>query len=249
MLIRAQEMARYVVGRRARRGADRPGLDRGACGGRPDDRWRRWRWPISSTPNRASARCAGCWPCPRTRATSGRRISRARRSRPSWYARRRRTSRGSSVNVNVEFSWGATEVKPPMLADAIVEVTETGSSLRANRLRIIDTVLESNTQLIANAVGARGRVEGDQAREHRAAAEGGDRGAGPGRHHAQRAGRRSAVDPGAAAGAAAADYLAAQRRRVGRGQHDHRGAHRPGPRFHASRAPAPRASSNIRSTR
>ena len=44
------------------------------------------------------------------------------------------------VNVNVEFSWGATEVKPPMLADAIVEVTETGSSLRANRLRIIDTV-------------------------------------------------------------------------------------------------------------
>ena len=55
-----------------------------------------------------------------------------------------------NVGVNVEFSWGATEVKPPTLADAIVEVTETGSSLRANRLRIIDTVLESNTQLIAN---------------------------------------------------------------------------------------------------
>jgi ATP phosphoribosyltransferase len=54
------------------------------------------------------------------------------------------------VDVNVEFSWGATEVKPPMLADAIVEVTETGSSLRANRLRILDTVMESNTQLIAN---------------------------------------------------------------------------------------------------
>jgi len=54
------------------------------------------------------------------------------------------------VNVHVEFSWGATEVKPPTLADAIVEVTETGSSLRANRLRIIDTVMESNTQLIAN---------------------------------------------------------------------------------------------------
>jgi ATP phosphoribosyltransferase len=54
------------------------------------------------------------------------------------------------VKVKVEFSWGATEVKPPTLADAIVEVTETGSSLRANRLRIIDTVLESNTQLIAN---------------------------------------------------------------------------------------------------
>ncbi|HJR60024.1 MAG TPA: ATP phosphoribosyltransferase [Vicinamibacterales bacterium] len=55
-----------------------------------------------------------------------------------------------NVKVNVEFSWGATEVKPPVLADAIVEVTETGSSLRANRLRVIETVLESNTQLIAN---------------------------------------------------------------------------------------------------
>jgi len=54
------------------------------------------------------------------------------------------------VKVNVEFSWGATEVKPPTLADAIVEVTETGSSLRAHRLRIVDTVMESNTQLIAN---------------------------------------------------------------------------------------------------
>jgi ATP phosphoribosyltransferase len=54
------------------------------------------------------------------------------------------------VKAKVEFSWGATEVKPPVLADAIVEVTETGSSLRANKLKIIDTVLESNTQLIAN---------------------------------------------------------------------------------------------------
>jgi ATP phosphoribosyltransferase len=58
------------------------------------------------------------------------------------------------VAVNVEFSWGATEVKPPVLADAIVEVTETGSSLRANRLRVIDTVLESTTQLIANPAAA-----------------------------------------------------------------------------------------------
>ncbi|MEJ7609312.1 MAG: ATP phosphoribosyltransferase, partial [Bryobacteraceae bacterium] len=54
------------------------------------------------------------------------------------------------VTAKVEFSWGATEVKPPVLADAIVEVTETGSSLRANKLRIIDTLLESNTQFIAN---------------------------------------------------------------------------------------------------
>jgi ATP phosphoribosyltransferase len=56
----------------------------------------------------------------------------------------------NGVNAKVEFSWGATEVKPPVLADAIVEVTETGSSLRANNLKIIDTVLESNTQLIVN---------------------------------------------------------------------------------------------------
>jgi len=54
------------------------------------------------------------------------------------------------VNVKVEFSWGATEVKPPMLADAIVEVTETGSSLKANHLKIIDTVMESETHLIAS---------------------------------------------------------------------------------------------------
>ncbi len=54
------------------------------------------------------------------------------------------------VRAKVEFSWGATEVKPPVLADAIVEVTETGSSLRANGLRIVETVLESNTKLIAN---------------------------------------------------------------------------------------------------
>ncbi len=54
------------------------------------------------------------------------------------------------VNAQVEFSWGATEVKPPDLADAIVEVTETGSSLRANKLRIVETMLESNTQFIAN---------------------------------------------------------------------------------------------------
>jgi ATP phosphoribosyltransferase len=56
----------------------------------------------------------------------------------------------NGVKAKVEFSWGATEVKPPVLADAIVEVTETGSSLRANNLRIVETVLESNTQLIAN---------------------------------------------------------------------------------------------------
>ncbi|HYH04951.1 MAG TPA: ATP phosphoribosyltransferase [Bacillota bacterium] len=54
------------------------------------------------------------------------------------------------VTPEIEFSWGATEVKPPVLADAIVEITETGSSLRANKLRIIDTVLEVKNQLIVN---------------------------------------------------------------------------------------------------
>jgi ATP phosphoribosyltransferase len=57
---------------------------------------------------------------------------------------------GHGVKARVEFSWGATEVKVPELADAIVEVTETGSSLRANRLRILDTVLESATVFIMN---------------------------------------------------------------------------------------------------
>ncbi|MBN3033011.1 MAG: ATP phosphoribosyltransferase [Candidatus Saganbacteria bacterium] len=54
------------------------------------------------------------------------------------------------VAASVEFSWGATEAKPPELADAIVELTETGSSLKANHLKIVDTVLESNTVVIAN---------------------------------------------------------------------------------------------------
>jgi ATP phosphoribosyltransferase len=66
------------------------------------------------------------------------------------------------LEVDVEFSWGATEVKPPVLADAIVEATETGSTLRANRLRILDTVMESNTQLIAN-----GRAMADVWKKHK----------------------------------------------------------------------------------
>ena len=54
------------------------------------------------------------------------------------------------VKANVEFSWGATEVKPPQLADAIIEVTETGASLKVNKLKIIDTIMESSTRFIAN---------------------------------------------------------------------------------------------------
>lgn len=58
--------------------------------------------------------------------------------------------KANKVAAKVEFSWGATEAKPPELADAIVELTETGSSLRANKLKILDTVLESNTAVISN---------------------------------------------------------------------------------------------------
>jgi ATP phosphoribosyltransferase len=66
------------------------------------------------------------------------------------------------IPVTVEFSWGATEVKPPRLCDAIVELTETGSSLRANRLKIIDVVLETTTVLIANK-----KALTDQAKRHK----------------------------------------------------------------------------------
>lgn len=62
----------------------------------------------------------------------------------------RRYLKKKGIEASVEFSWGATEVKPPLLADAIVEVTETGASLKANSLRIIETILESETVLIAN---------------------------------------------------------------------------------------------------
>jgi ATP phosphoribosyltransferase len=61
---------------------------------------------------------------------------------------------GHGVTANVEFSWGATEVKPPKLADAIVEVTETGSSLRANNLRIVCDILTSTTRFVANPAAA-----------------------------------------------------------------------------------------------
>lgn len=67
------------------------------------------------------------------------------------------------VKARVEFSWGATEVKVPQLADAIVEVTETGSSLRANRLRILDTVLESSTVFIMNRKAAEDSAKREKA--------------------------------------------------------------------------------------
>lgn len=62
----------------------------------------------------------------------------------------KRYLKSKGVRANIDFSWGATEVKPPHLADAIVELTETGTSLRANNLRIVETILESSTRFIAN---------------------------------------------------------------------------------------------------
>ena len=150
MLIRAQEMARYVsdgVLDAGLTGQDWIAEHEAGDGTAPAPVAAR-RSDLREAELRQGA--LGARGAGRLAVSDGRRISKARRSPPSWCARRRRTSRARSVNVNVEFSWGATEVKPPMLADAIVEVTETGSSLRANRLRIIDTVIESNTQLIAN---------------------------------------------------------------------------------------------------
>ena len=62
----------------------------------------------------------------------------------------KRYLKSKGVTAQVDFSWGATEVKPPYLADAIVELTETGASLRANNLRIVETIIESSTRFIAN---------------------------------------------------------------------------------------------------
>ena len=87
----------------------------------------------------------------------------------------------------MEFSWGATEVKPPELADAIVEVTETGSSLRANKLRIVETVLESNTQLIANVDSWKDEWKRRKLEDIRDAARRRDQRAGQGRTDAERA--------------------------------------------------------------
>jgi len=149
MLIRAQEMARYVADGVLDAGLT--GLDwvaeQAAASGHDavvpvadlvyaKQSYGKVRWVLAvpdESPVRSARDLEGA-----TIATELVQVTRA------WFAR-------LGVRVNVEFSWGATEVKPPLLADAIVEATETGSTLRANRLRIVDTVIESHTQLIANA--------------------------------------------------------------------------------------------------
>ena len=131
------------------------------------------------------------------------------------------TSQG--LNVDVEFSWGATEVKPPVLADAIVEATETGSTLRANRLRILETIMESNTQLIANQPALsdawkKTKIE-NVALLLKAAIEA------QGRVGLMLNAKRADLEKliGAAAGAAAADGVVVERSGLGRHQHDSRG--------------------------
>jgi ATP phosphoribosyltransferase len=75
---------------------------------------------------------------------------RGKRIATELVATTKRYFKAKKIPVDVEFSWGATEVKPPRLVDAIVDITETGSSLRANRLRVIDVLMETMTILIAN---------------------------------------------------------------------------------------------------
>jgi ATP phosphoribosyltransferase len=147
MLIRAQEMARYVADGVLDAGlTGQDWIAEQQAGGNGDvvaiaelvyakQSFGKVRWVLAVPEESPFARVEDLEG--RTVATELVRVTEA------YFARR-------GVRVNVEFSWGATEVKPPILADAIVEVTETGSSLRANRLRIIDTVLESTTQLIAS---------------------------------------------------------------------------------------------------
>jgi ATP phosphoribosyltransferase len=149
MLIRAQEMARYVsdgvldAGLTGQDWIAEHELGDGATGVLTSvadlvyakQSFGKVRWVLAA-PEDSSIKSAADLDG-RTVATELVRVTRA------YFTRRH-------VKVNVEFSWGATEVKPPVLADAIVEATETGSTLRANRLRVLDTVMESNTQLIAN---------------------------------------------------------------------------------------------------
>jgi ATP phosphoribosyltransferase len=143
MLIRAQEMARYVedgildAGLTGRDWVEENGADVEAIADLiyAKQSFGKVRW-VLAVPESSGFRSVG--------DLEGKIIA------TELVATTRRYLAAHGVNAKVEFSWGATEVKPPVLADAIVEVTETGSSLRANKLKIIDTVLESNTQLIVN---------------------------------------------------------------------------------------------------
>lgn len=148
LLIRSQEMARYV---------EDEVLDAGICGrdwvlendadvveicelkySKQTNRPIRW---VVAVPNDS--------PIQNLKHLQGKRIATELVGFTQRYLKKK------GIKADVEFSWGATEVKPPVLADAIVELTETGSSLKANNLRIVDTILESVTVLIANKKAAK----------------------------------------------------------------------------------------------
>lgn len=143
ILIRAQEMARYVeegimdVGLTGKDWIEETGADvlevtdlvYGKVGRKP------LRW-VLAVPENSDIK--------EVKDLEGKRVATEVVNMTNKYLARHGTK------AHVEFSWGATEVKPPKLADAIVEITETGSSLKANHLRIVDTVCTSTTKLIAN---------------------------------------------------------------------------------------------------
>lgn len=143
LLIRAQEMARYVddgildAGLTGRDWVLEQGADvhevaelNYAKGGLRPVRW------VIAVPNESKIK--------KVKDLQGKRIA----TELVGFTRKYLKSRG--VKADIDFSWGATEVKPPYLADAIVELTETGRSLRANNLRVIETILVSSTRFIAN---------------------------------------------------------------------------------------------------
>ncbi len=128
----------------------------------------------------------------------------------------------NGVDARVEFSWGATEVKVPQLADAIVEVTETGSSLRANHLRIVDTILESRTVFISEPRGGGRSLEIGKGRQYFSAAFRRHRGVHQSGHHAERAQGKSRRGSVRSAGAEKSDDLHAERSGLDRREHDYR---------------------------
>ena len=126
------------------------------------------------------------------------------------------------VTAKVEFSWGATEVKPPKLADAIVEVTETGSSLRANNLRILEEICQSTTRFIANHVAYADPWKKQKIDDIVMMLRGGDGSGGQGRPDDERAPREAQAGADAPARLAAADRFQPGRRAMGRREHDRR---------------------------
>ncbi len=117
------------------------------------------KWASFNSAKRRGSRRAGCWRCRRIRAVKSVKDLKGKRIATEVVNLTRKYLRKHGVKAEVEFSWGATEFKAHELVDAIVELTETGSSLRANKLRIVDTLLASTPRLIANHAFVEGQVE------------------------------------------------------------------------------------------